>query len=46
MTENFNIQEVMHDGHEKYNKLMEPTLQSQDSPKIEGGTLFHLLLAL
>ena len=40
MTENMNIQEVMHDGHEKYGELMEPTLQSQESPKIEGGTLW------
>ena len=40
MTENFNIQEVMHDGHERYDELMEPTLQSKESPKIEGGTLW------
>lgn len=40
MTENLNIQEVMHDVHDKYDELMEPTSQSQESQKIEGGTLW------
>ena len=40
MTENFNIQEVMHNGYEIYDELMEPSLQSKESSKIEGGTLW------
>ena len=37
MTENFNIQEVMH-GHEKYESLMESSRQTVEDEKITEGT--------
>ena len=39
MTENFNIQEVLH-GYEKYDQLMESSQQSKVVKKIDGGTIW------